>query len=141
MPSRPTLPAPCTALHCVSHCCHLYLLPWTVGTLITAFLYLFNSLYLFSCYVRCFLSWVFCALLLFCVLFHLCIQLSLSQFCINLPTTANWWKPNCSQKISYHITTSRSQFNALHFFTITPSDILHIFPSYCYNNKQQKQCT
>jgi len=36
--------------------------------------------------------------------FSFCIELSLSHFYTNLPTTANWWKPNYILKISYHIT-------------------------------------
>ena len=40
--------------------------------------------------------------------FSFCIQLSLSQFSTNLPTTAIWWKRKFSQQISYHITSYSS---------------------------------
>ena len=96
--SGQTQPAPCTALHCVCHCCDWSLPFWTVSHIVTdylcVFIFILYTRMLYS-FVRCFLFWVFWYFFVNC--FSFCIQLSLYQFCTSLPTTANWWKLNFSQ--------------------------------------------
>ena len=74
---RPTQPAPCTALYCVWHCCHLPLLFWTVSTIVISYLS-FSIFFLYSFLAFYVVSSFECSVFLYCFVY--CFSLRICLF-------------------------------------------------------------
>ena len=117
-------------MYCTVLC--LALLPFVSSFLISkypcnCFLMFFNILLgLFSCFVYCFLFWLFCVLVLFCVLFLLLYKAVSFKFLYKFPYHCQLVETQLQSIniIPYHKAAPWLEFIVLYSFTLTPFDHL-----------------